>query len=503
MSPQRSFPARSTPRGAGSAIVLLACSLVILGLSTLAMTESSTGGSWATGVMITLIAWLVAYAFATYAQFQTVYLFSSAYVIALAVFHFGLLSQYAFGTVEIPSWSGSSAPAIREAGWVAILALACFGIGFALACLVKKVPRQSFAAAAEQSTVARFNLDRLRNLGYGLTIASLLLLVIAFIQLGNILSYSRFELFYQASDTRAIGVFTMLAPSAALALVLTARRTNQKLLSYAFGALVLVMLLLSGYRSVALFPLLVGAVMWVKVGNRIPAYVAATMILTVLAIIPAIGYLRSLGAYEQWTWSDFVESREQARLQDTFSSMGSALGVLAITLDQIPEDEPYRSGRSYLQYLRNSIPNIGTTMSTEGSRGQVMGKAVVSPDALMALAPSDWASLKLIPEGFLLGHGAGFSGIAEPYFNFGFFGIVAFFTGLGFFLCRMDQANVLVSFRWLCFSTLFYWNLVVTVRNDFGVFLKPAIFTLLTIGIWTIARRFLPLTASRSPNHSK
>jgi oligosaccharide repeat unit polymerase len=97
-----------------------------------------------------------------------------------------------------------------------------------------------------------------------------------------------------------------------------------------------------------------------------------------------------------------------------------------------------------------------------------------------------------MPESFLAGAGTGYSAVAEPYFSFGLLGVVAWFLILGAFLARMDLANLKLSYHWLVFAAFFYWHLLVTCRNSFGVFTKPSALILFVLGIWLLVRRFTP-----------
>lgn len=483
-------PPRSAARPA--LIVLAVVSIVIAGIATIALSDRSPGVGWAWPIIAVSTVWLIVYGISAHLYFRTSYLFTSAYVMSLVVFHLGLLGQYTVAGIDSPGWSGLDVRWLSNAGWYTVIALASLGLGFSAACLLSRKARERHRVA-DVGVYASTNLSRVRNLGYGLALASGLLVLLAIAQLGNILKYTRFELFYLVADTRSIGVFTMFAPSAALAMVLTAQTKTQRRFGYLFAIAMLGILLLSGYRSVALFPLLAGIVVWVKLGRRIPVGIAVAVLFSVLFIIPIAGYLRSLGPYDRLTLQDFIESTNKASVGDAFASMGSALGILATTIESIPKDEQYRYGRSYVSHLQSALPNLGFTMDLSNSRAEIYQAMQLNREARLRLAPSDWASLVIIPTAFLQGHGVGFSAIAEPYLNFGYAGVVVFFVLLGIFLARFDQVPLLLSYRWLTFATIFFWNMLVTVRNDFGVFTKPAIFTAICLGLWIAVRRFVPV----------
>ena len=61
-----------------------------------------------------------------------------------------------------------------------------------------------------------------------------------------------------------------------------------------------------------------------------------------------------------------------------------------------------------------------------------------------------------------------------------------------FFLARMDCNDLSLEYPWLLFASIFYWQLVVTVRNDFGNFTNAASFTAISLGVWLLFRRLTP-----------
>lgn len=436
--------------------------------------------------------WLACFVATTWNAFGTPYLLTSAYVLAMMAFNFGLIAQDGFGFVHVAGYSEEFGNWATLAGWYANLALGCLGVGFALGCMTYRPGAGLTSKAA--SELATRNVARLRNLGIGMCFACLVFLVIGFAQVGNLLQYSRNELFFSGMDIRGIALFNWFGPGAATAMVITARTPSQRRWSYVLGVLALALYLLSGNRSLALFPLLVGIVIWVKSGRRFPLPLAAGVALAALLIIPVIGALRTVGAYDDVTLSEISKSSEGASVSNALAELGGSAGVLAITLQYVPAEEPYRWGRTYLGYLRQVIPNVGGLKDISESPRAILAESGSLSEALPRLSPSTWASVRVLGvQGAIYGgQGVGFSGIGEPYLNFGFAGVVVFFLGAGALFARMEARNLLLDFRWLVFATFFYWFLISTVRNEFGVFVKPASFILISLGIWILVRRFTP-----------
>jgi O-antigen polysaccharide polymerase Wzy len=498
----------TTPPGVGQSgrsamLMLIGGSLLVAAVSILEIqSDFSSSDNWAPFVASVSALWLVAWVASTWVFFGTPYLFASAYVMAIAVFHLGLLIPYGFGIVDVLNWAGEGGRWIRVASWYTALAFGVFGAAFAVHCLRHK-PRRPGMDVRDRAQLIDGNLAKLRNLSVGLALGACASLIIATLSLGNLLAYTRFDLFFRVSDPRFLSLFFFLAPTAAIGLVVTARTKPQRLGSYLFAAVMLLVALLSGNRSWALFPLLAGVIVWVKLGRRIPMTVAASVIAGVLIAIPIVATLRTLGTYEDISLKAIQASKQDAAVIDALFEMGSTLGTLAVTLEHIPEDEPYRLGRPYLIYLRQAIPNIGMTASREYARDTVYQKIMSDPKAVIEMDPADWTSWKVIPESFLSGAGTGYSAVAEPYYSFGPIGLVVWFVAVGLFLARMDLLDIRLHYRWLVFATFFFWSLPVTCRNSFGVFTKPGALILAVIGIWLLVRGLTPFGAPKAARKAR
>lgn len=474
-------------------MLLLFVSIVVLvaSLAEIPSNDSVLRGATAAPSVVALI-WLFCYLSTSYFAFGTPYLFASAYILCLFVFHFGLLVQDGLGLIRIIQWEGPIGAWAVRAGWYANLALACIGTGFSAYALRSKAARMQSPEVTH--AVASQNLAWLYQQGIGLLVAAGLLLVLSIYTLGNIFALTRMQLFFE-HDTRFIAVFSMFAPAAATALVVAAQTRRQRRFAYLVAAVAFCFFIFLGQRSTAMFPTLVGAVVWVKIGRRINPLLAAAGILSALLIIPVVGYLRTLGTYGEITSAAALSrASQQAEIGAGFREMGGAIGPLIYTLKLIPAEEPYRFGNTYLQYLGFVIPNLGLRPDTSHSRAAAGLNSRPTKEALFDMFPGDWATFQINRSMFDAGGGAGFSGVAEPYFNFGLAGVLVFFLALGLFLAKIDCRALVLHRNWLLFATVIYSFLLPTVRNDFGIFVKPAGFVLIALGIWKLVRRFIPFT---------
>lgn len=468
--------------------LLLTISCLVGALALLkAWSDSSSGSTWPVEIAVASLAWLGAFVMLSYTQFRTFYLLVNAYVLALAGFHLGFIVPYAFGLVpEVAIKGTTSAIWIEKAGWSTLLALSCIGIGFSLTF------RPVVHKTVKNSRLETKTLQIVFLYGIGALMASVIFMGITIYSFGNILNYSRMDFFRGAGDVRGLAVFLMVFPSSVILLLIGSHRAVARIFAIAIALLALSLVLLSGYRSAALFPLLVAAVLWVKVGRKIPWWLALTGLALVFVAIPFFGSLRAVGPYEKIDQKAIEQSFQNSSVLQGFTEIGSTLFVLAEVLRLVPDKDPYRLGSTYLKYLSDAFPNVGFRMETS-ERLESKRKALTNPSAMLDLSPSDWLTYRTSPIKFERGEGVGFSAIGEPYLNFGFAGIIVFFVSLGFFFGKLDHKNLLMHPKWLVFSCAMLWPLVSTVRNDFGDFVKPAVFILIILSIWWLATRFLPV----------
>ena len=452
-----------------------------------AQMSGATGSSesWPILVMTTSLSWVVVYLAATYSYYRTLYLFGNAYIIALFMFHLGLIYQIALGVVQASSWtSGAMAEWVEAAAWYVVLALCSLGIGVACSILFK-IDRESTSntVSLQRNRTMSFLLSHSKGLG----LACLCFLIMTILSYGNIFAYSRAELFNLQTDTRGFGVLMMVLPGAVTLFVLAAQTATQKLIAYSLGVFVFLVIMLSGYRSAALFPALVGTVLWIKSGRKIPAVVAVGGVLFVLMAISVVGVFRQMGSYDSLNAEKLQTSFDNASLDSSITEMGQTVGVLANVIKLVPAVDSHTYGNSYWLAFKEMFPNVGGNINSEKSRSARKNKATFDQAELVKMAPADWITYRLNRWKFDNGQGVGFSAVAEPYLNFGTAGVVLFFIFLGFLFGRLDMLNLVAHpYIFLMVATIF-WPFIRTVRNDFGNFSKPAGFILIIILIWNLS----------------
>ncbi len=487
-------------------LLLSFSSIVALVSCYLALQSPQLHADWSIEVTMVSLAYLISFLIFASLLFKTPYLFTSAYLVALSLFHLGITVPESLGLlqatlessslIQVGNWrSGALVKWLEQAGWYTVLALACLGIGFSLSVTAGRLRQMHQAVPPERKNKT---LSLLFRDGVGLLLASSLMLGLAIASFGNLLSYSRVEFFRTAGDTRGLGVFLMIFPSAVTFVVIGARTRLQRvfaLLVFFFG---FTLIMLSGYRAAALYPMLVGAAVWVKIGRRIPTIYAIGAGLSLLMAISVIGNFRTY-KYAEMDSNKLEHAVESSKAQDAFVTLGQTGGLLAHVLRLVPDVDPFRYGASYVRYLVESIPNISGSIN-KSERTLALQASRLDSKAIARTAPSDWLTYRILPEKFSVGEGVGFTGIGEPYLNFGLPGVTIFFFTLGYLLGRLEQANLLAHPATLVFATGILWHLIQTVRDDFGNFIKPMIFTYIIIFAWRFALKMLQSLSSTLPD---
>ncbi len=465
-----------------STALLLMVSIVLSAYSGIEIVNRPSGhAGWYLSIVFCSIVWITLYLFSAWRTFKHIYLFSTAYLTALILFHLSLFYQFALGDIKLPSsWEhGSFSPWLENSGWHILLALSSFGIGFSCAALTGKKYLKNIDPQLIMRAKAAGHWSAI-----GLLIASSIFFSMALYSYGNLLNYARDEIFSSNLDSRGFGVFMMIFPGSILLYFFSETTKKQFLIGLGLAFFAFLMFMFAGYRSAALFPSLVGVALWVKSGRKLPLPVVISGVVLVLTLIAASGYLRSMGKYSEINMNKVSKAMGEASIQSSISEMGSSVKALANVIRLVPKIDGYRYGSSYFYSVVDSFPNMGGDINIERSRKYAMKQKGKDPDVIKNMRPADWLTYRIAPWHFKHGFGVGFSAIAEPFLNFGTAGVFCFFIALGFGLCRLDSVPLFYSPYLFIFSTSMLWPLIRTVRNDSSNFFKPFMFTIIILLVW-------------------
>ena len=483
------------PGNSVSAVLLFSVSTLLVIISSfIVVGDISMSRNWPVWIAIVCVFWLSVYVTCSYTYFRSVYLFTSSFILLLFFYHLGVTVPIGFGFYEDRSWGRFSAETWsrsiwnEKAAWYTLIAFGCIGVGFSLS-LFRSENKRPVLSEGQNS---KDTLSTCRWVGMGLMVVSVMMLAYTISIIGNPLNYSRFDFFSGVgADLRGWGIFLMAFPVSCILLVVGAQSAPERYMVLGFAGVAFIVVLLSGYRGVAMNAALAGAILWVKVGRRIPPLLAIAGLFFVLVAIAAVAELRQVDRYSEINQKKLESAVEGADIGYSLIQMGQSGGVLGHVLRLVPDKYPYRYGTTYLQAIGSSIPNFGLEMAL-GTRGEVKQQSSFSRSTVASLPPDEWLSYELLGrERFIMGHGVGFSAIGEPYLNFGYPGVVVFFVLLGYLLGRLDRCDLLQHPRTLVFAALMLPSLLLLTRNQFSTLTKPVVFLLIFVLIWHFGTGFL------------
>lgn len=200
----------------------------------------------------------------------------------------------------------------------------------------------------------------------------------------------------------------------------------------------------------ALFPMLVGVVIWVKTARRIPIFVAVGLGLLTLLVIPVIGALPTEGRYENYFFHSIAKSSANASVSAALTERRECWRLRC---------KPFlRRSVSHWRQLSRILTDHHSeyryTCASLNESPRIMNNGPSFTEGLLRLSPGVRASVKIlgVEDALYENSGVGFSAVAERYFNFGY----------------------------------------VTVRNEFGNFIAPASYMAVSLLGWLMFRRFTP-----------
>jgi hypothetical protein len=246
-----------------------------------------------------------------------------------------------------------------------------------------------------------------------------------------------------SEDVRLFGFGFMLFPIGLLIAAVGATRREMTPLGVAV-VVVLGPLFLAGFRGPTIVQVAALLAVWARKDRRVARRVAIGVCAAAILLVPAVRVSRDLGE----GISPGVRTLDPVQV---LLETGGSLHPLVVTAERIEsgKEEPW-FGRSYLMAAARVIPNVAVRRDTPGAR---------------TLTPSAWATMHGDPWAFDHGGGIGFSGVAEPYLNFGIAGVVAFFFLLGLLTHVWERSLGGSAFR-AAIGAASFGFLLWTVRND-------------------------------------
>ena len=262
------------------------------------------------------------------------------------------------------------------------------------------------------------------------------------------------------SDTRFFGTGMMFLQFAAI-MTVTASSPRLVPLLFAAYAASFAPLVLVGFRGQAVVGLI--ALLPAYHAQR-PVFARRIALIGLLLVVFASPIIRIARIRADHDIHDLLKEASPIAF---FAETGASLGTLVYTVGLIDSgNTTWWLGKSYTTAAARVLPNL---------QPDVRGG-----DAFAMGAPALWLTATIEPWLYARGQGLGYSGVAEPYLNFGAPGVAVFFLAVGFLLRRAEPLLGRRPFLTACILCGFA-SLLWTIRNDFTTFVRPAVWSCLMV----------------------
>jgi oligosaccharide repeat unit polymerase len=392
--------------------------------------------------------------------------FACLYLLLLGIFHLGLVVPLVLGLSPAtpPAWMGSAS--LSASLSLVSTAAAAFTLG---ARLLGGSRRDELAPTLPARPVLLLSGSLVALLGAGVLLWGG--------RQAGVFSTGYGAVFQRAltADIRAFNVGMMVFPIGVVVAAVGASRWQMLPLAAAVLA-IMAPLFLAGFRGPIIVQLATLLAVWAHKDGRTARQVALGLALAAIVLVPAVRATRD-------ERRDVREGLGQFDPLALFLEAGTSLYPLVVTTERIGSGaEPLWLGRSYAVAASRVVPNLGQRAGLEGR----------------AQTPNGWATLHADRWLYERGGGIGFSGVAEPYLNFGLAGVVVYFLLLGTVMQRWERWLERDPFRAAIGASTFGFVLW-TVRNETLELFRSMAFAVVVVGgaLWLhrVLRRRLATVA--------
>jgi hypothetical protein len=392
--------------------------------------------------------------------------FPATYLLLLGVFHLGLVVPLALGARPRFDEDWLHSGSMSKSLVLVALASACFALG-----VVAGGRDHDGGSSPDDPVAAR-----------SLLIGGLLWAAVGAVlywkggeSLGVLrMSYDDYWTTIEVSDNRAFSTGLMFVVSGALVAAAGASRRSMWYLAVGL-ALALAPIFARGFRGIPITTGIAFLVVWYRKSPRVATRVALIGCALALVLVPAIRMTREAAI------APVATPVSQVNPFEFFTEAGGSLRPLVETLQAIDSGrERLWMGRSYSLAAARVVPNVSLRWEATANE-----EASLTPDQWVSRRADDW---KL-----------GFSGVAEPYLNFGIAGVVLYFAALGFLLVRADALAGRNPY-WCAVVASTQAALLWTVRNDVMALIRTAAWSAAVVLTARAVVHVLPLLPS-FPRH--
>jgi oligosaccharide repeat unit polymerase len=385
------------------------------------------------------------------------------YLALLGLFHLGIVVPWALGIYDISQTPGFVPYGLSRALKMITYSILVYQLG-----LLAALGGGRFHTKPIAQGELKLEDSKVFGVGSSLFIFGSIMFVIGLIRLGSVgydrLTYSVTFRLRAESDPRLFGTGMTIA-LIGLCLAAAGASKRQMRIAYFYTGLWFLVFFYLGFRSPAITAALLVFAVAFKKGVRWPRWAPWMAGLILLIAVPMVRVIREEPLNER----SLTSSLHEMSILDGPAEVGGALRPLTETLDLIGRDN-YRYGRTYLIAMKGILPNLALRWEAPAT------------ETIDDLPPGHWITAIVDPWAYKNHEGMGFSGVAEPYMNFGIAGVVVYFFLLGILLVRLEQLSIRSSYS-LAMWALLVGPLLWTIRNDFREFFRPAVWGLLCLGV--------------------
>jgi oligosaccharide repeat unit polymerase len=385
------------------------------------------------------------------------------YLALLGLFHLGVVVPWALGIYDI-----SHTPGFVPYGHSRALAMITYSILVFQLGLLTALGGGKFQTRSIIQDEPKLEDSKVFKVGSSLFLLGSAMFVIGLVRLGSVgydrLTYSETFRLRAESDPRFFGMGITIA-LIGLSLAAAGGSKQQMRITYVYTGFWFLTFFYLGFRSPAITAALLVFAVASKKGVRWPRWAPLVAGLILLIAIPVVRVIREEPLDER----SLSNSLHEMSILDGPAEMGSALRPLTETLDLIGPGN-YRYGMTYLRATKGILPNLALRWEAPAT------------ESIDDLSPGHWVTAIVDPWAYKNHGGMGFSGVAEPYMNFGIAGVVVYFFLLAILLVRLEQISIRSSYS-LAMWALLVGPLMWTIRNDFKEFFRPAVWGLLCLGV--------------------
>jgi oligosaccharide repeat unit polymerase len=396
------------------------------------------------------------------------------YLALLGLFHLGLVVPWALGIYDISRTPWFVPYGLSRGLALLTYAIVAFQVGLLLA--LRAIRRNPRPFGWEGLSVED---PRVFVAGSFLFITGATMFVIGVTQLPSKgydrLIYSETFRLRAESDPRFFGTGIMIA-FIGLCIAAAGASRQQMRIAYWYTGVLFTTLFYLGFRGPAITAALLVYAVAFKKGVRLPQWLPFAAVAVLLVAVPLMSIMREEPLNER----SLNSSLSKINILDGPAEVGESIRPLVETADLIGPGN-YRHGKTYLLAIKGILPNLAFRWQAP------------STESIDDLSPNHWITAIVDPWARKNDQGIGFSGVAEPYMNFGIAGVLVYFILLALLLVRLEWVSIRSPYTLASWALIVGPLLLASTRNDYTNVLRPVVWGLVFLGaVYILSNAYRP-----------